>query len=58
MKKPGLATSTSPSWYRYLGPSHIEDEFSKTAADLADLIEREHWFGDTERHHRYRVDLF
>lgn len=58
MKKPGHPTSTSPSWYQDRGPSHIEDEFSKAAADLADLIEREHWFGDAERHHRYRVDFF
>lgn len=58
MKKPGHPTSTSPSWYQDRGPSHIEDEFSKAAADLADLIEREHWFGDAQKHHRYRVDFF
>ncbi|MDF9618393.1 DUF559 domain-containing protein [Pseudomonas entomophila] len=58
MKKPGHHTPTSPSWYQDRGPSYIEDEFNKAAADLADLIERESWFGDAERHHRYRVDFF
>lgn len=58
MKKPGHPTTTSPNWYQDRGPSYIEDEFSKAAADLADLIEREQWFGDAQRHHRYRVDFF
>ncbi|HCT7102235.1 endonuclease domain-containing protein [Pseudomonas aeruginosa] len=57
MKNPGHPTSTSPSWYHDRGPSHIEDEFSKATSDLAGLIEREHWFGDAEKHHRYRVDF-
>ena len=58
MKYPGHPTSTSPSWYHERGPSYIEDEFSRAASDLADLIEKEHWFGDAKKHHRYRVDFF
>lgn len=57
MKYPGHPTQTTPSWYRDRGPSHIEAEFSKAASDLAGMIEREHWFGDAEKHHRYRVDF-
>lgn len=47
----------SPSWYRDRGPSNIEVEFSKEIGDLADAIESEHWFGDKEKHSRYRVDF-
>lgn len=57
MKHPGHPVSTSPGWYKDRGPTPIEGEFSKAASDLADRIEREHWFGDTEKHHRYRVDF-
>src|SRR5471032_3517218 len=58
MKASGHPMSTSPSWYQDRGPTYIEDEFTKAASDLAGLIVREHWFGDVEKHHRYRVDFF
>jgi hypothetical protein len=35
----------------------IEAEFSKELNDLADTIEKEKWFGDAEKHSRYRVDF-
>lgn len=57
MKNPGHPVSTSPGWYQERGATHIEDEFTKAATDMAGLIEREHWFGDGEKHHRYRVDF-
>ncbi|WP_048767576.1 endonuclease domain-containing protein [Oligella urethralis] len=56
MKYPGQPESP-PSWYRDRGQSYIEKEFSKELGDLADAIESEHWFGDTEKHSRYRVDF-
>lgn len=56
MKYPGQPKSP-PGWYRDRGPSYIEKEFSKSLDDLADLIERERWFGDSEKHGRYRVDF-
>jgi len=56
MKYPGHPT-TPPSWYRDETPSPIESAFSKAAADLAEKIQREHWFGDSEKHHRFRVDF-
>lgn len=46
-----------PSWYRDRGPSYIEEEFAKNLEDLAGAIETEHWFGDPEKHSRYRVDF-
>jgi len=46
-----------PSWYKDRGQSYIEKEFSKELDDLADAIESEHWFGDQEKHDRYRVDF-
>jgi len=55
MKYPGQLTQ-SPSWYRDRGPSHIENEFSKELNELVELIESEQWFGDSEKHARYRVD--
>lgn len=58
MKKPGHPTSASPRWYQDLGSSHMEEEFSNAASDLADLIQIEHRFDDAETHHRYRVDFF
>ncbi|RON57994.1 hypothetical protein BK665_02625 [Pseudomonas frederiksbergensis] len=57
MKNLGHPMSTPPSWFHDRGPSPIEDEFSKAASDFAGLIEREHWFGDADKHHRYRVDF-
>lgn len=56
MKYPGQPESP-PEWYRDREQSHIEKEFNKELADLADLIEREHWFGDSVKHGRYRVDF-
>ncbi|WMB74807.1 DUF559 domain-containing protein [Shewanella oncorhynchi] len=56
MKYPGQPKST-PGWYRDRGESYIEKEFSKELGDLADAIESEHWFGDQEKHGRYRVDF-
>jgi len=47
----------APSWYRNRGQSHIEAKFSKELDDLANTIEREQWFGDKEKHSRYRVDF-
>ncbi len=46
-----------PSWYKDRGQSYIEKQFSKELGDLADDIENEHWFGDIEKHSRYRVDF-
>jgi len=56
MKYPGQPESP-PGWYKDRGQSYIEKEFSKELGDLADLIEQEHWFGDPEKHSRYRVDF-
>jgi hypothetical protein len=56
MKYPGQPKSP-PSWYKDRGQSYIEKEFSKEIGDLADAIESEHWFGDPEKHSRYRVDF-
>lgn len=56
MRHPGQPRS-APAWYRDRGPSYIEEQFSAALGDLADLIESEHWFGDAEKHGRYRVDF-
>lgn len=56
MKYPGQPEEP-PAWYRHRGQSHIESEFSKHLDDLATAIEAEHWFGDSEKHSRYRVDF-
>lgn len=56
MKYPGQPKSP-PSWYKDRGQSYIEKEFSKELGDLADAIESEYWFGDHEKHDRYRVDF-
>ncbi|MDQ9090663.1 DUF559 domain-containing protein [Pseudoalteromonas haloplanktis] len=56
MKYPGQPKSP-PSWYRDRGQSYIEKEFSKELDDLASAIESEHWFGDQEKHGRFRVDF-
>jgi hypothetical protein len=56
MKYPGQPEEP-PSWYRDRGPSHIEEEFAKNLEYLADGIQAEHWFGDPEKHSRYRVDF-
>lgn len=56
MKYPGQPAD-APSWYRDRGQSHIEAEFSQELNELADLIESEQWFGDKEKHARYRVDF-
>ena len=58
MKYPGHPTDeTPPSWYHDRVQSYIEQEFQNAIEDLASAIESEHWFGDTEKHHRYRVDF-
>lgn len=56
LKYPGQPESP-PSWYRDRGQSYIEKEFSKELGDLANTIESEHWFGDQEKHSRFRVDF-
>ncbi|MEZ9418056.1 endonuclease domain-containing protein, partial [Vibrio sp. 10N.286.49.E1] len=56
MKYPGQP-KTPPSWYKGRGQSYIEKEFSKELGDLANAIEAEHWFGDKEKHGRFRVDF-
>ncbi|WHU04285.1 DUF559 domain-containing protein [Sphingomonas sp. NIBR02145] len=56
MRHPGQPKSP-PAWYRDRGQSWIEKQFSAELDDLADLIESEHWFGDAEKHARYRVDF-
>jgi very-short-patch-repair endonuclease len=56
MKYPGKPEDP-PTWYRERGQSHIEMEFTKELGDLANSIEAEHWFGDQQKHSRYRVDF-
>lgn len=56
MKYPGQPKAP-PGWYRERGQSPIEENFSKELGDLAGAIEMEHWFGDPEKHSRYRVDF-
>ncbi len=56
MKYPGQPKKP-PRWYRERGQSYIEKEFSKELGDLANAIECEHWFGDSKKHSRYRVDF-
>ena len=56
MKFPGKPEEP-PGWYRDRGPSYIEDRFCRELGDLASLIENEIWFGDVEKHSRYRVDF-
>jgi hypothetical protein len=56
MKYPGQPESP-PSWYKDRGQSYIEKEFSKELGELADAIESEQWFGNGEKHSRYRVDF-
>jgi len=56
MKYAGQPKS-APGWYRPREASYIEAEFSKKLGDLADAIEKESWFGDKEKHGRYRVDF-
>jgi len=57
MKYPGQPKEPPAWWYRDRGQSYIEGEFSKHLDDLATAIEAEHWFGDPEKHSRYRVDF-
>lgn len=56
MKYPGQPKSP-PSWYRDRNQSYIEKAFSRELGELADAIESEHWFGDAEKHSRFRVDF-
>lgn len=56
MKYPGQPKDP-PSWYTDRGQSYIEKNFSKELGDLAEAIENEHWFGDPEKHSRFRVDF-
>lgn len=53
---PGQPESPA-SWYRDRGQSFIEEKFSKELGELANAIESEHWFGDQEKHARFRVDF-
>lgn len=55
MKYPGQPES-APSWYRERTPSYIEREFDKALDSFTHLLEREQWFGDRQKHSRYRVD--
>jgi hypothetical protein len=56
MKHPGQPKEP-PSWYRDRGQSYIEELFTNNLDDLVSAIEAEHWFGDPEKHSRYRVDF-
>jgi very-short-patch-repair endonuclease len=56
MKNPGQPVNP-PSWYRPRSASPIEKYFSDELGELANTIEQEHWFGDKEKHSRYRVDF-
>lgn len=56
MKYPGQPEDP-PSWYRDRGQSYIEKQFANKLDDLASAIEAEYWFGDPEKHSRYRVDF-
>ena len=56
MKYPGQPEG-APSWYRDRGASYIEKQFASKLDDLARAIEAERWFGDPEKHSRYRVDF-
>ncbi|HGN9466903.1 TPA: endonuclease domain-containing protein [Providencia stuartii] len=53
----GSPKSQGPSWYRNRPPSYIEGEFTNELGQFADLIESEKWFGDKDKHFRYRVDF-
>lgn len=56
MRYPGQP-KPPPGWYRDRGQSYIENQFSSALEDFASLIESEIWFGDAEKHGRYRVDF-
>lgn len=57
MKYPGQPEEP-PSWYRDREQSYIEKQFTKSLEnDLVSAIETEHWFGNLEKHSRYRVDF-
>ncbi|NHF68434.1 endonuclease domain-containing protein [Xanthomonas hortorum] len=56
MKYPGKP-EVPPGWYKDRGQSIIEEKFNNALNEMADLIEKEHWFGDPEKHSRYRVDF-
>lgn len=49
MKHPGQP-ETPPGWYRPRPPSPIEKYFSDERGELADAIEKEHWFGGENKH--------
>lgn len=53
----GSPKSQGPEWYRNRPPSYIEGEFTKELGEFAKLIESEKWFGDKDKHFRYRVDF-
>lgn len=59
MKYTGQPENQVPSWYRERDhkQSPIEKQFENCLGELADAIESEHWFGDKEKHGRYRVDF-
>lgn len=56
MKYPGKPEAP-PGWYRDRVQSFIEKKFSDALDEMAELIEKEHWFGDLEKHSRFRVDF-
>ncbi|EHW7084039.1 endonuclease domain-containing protein [Klebsiella aerogenes] len=53
----GRPMDEAPGWYKPRPPSYIEDKFAENLSDLADKIESEKWFGDKQKHGRYRVDF-
>jgi len=59
MKYAGQPKNEAPSWYREREQkqSAIEKKFEDSLSELADAIESEKWFGDKEKHGRYRVDF-
>jgi very-short-patch-repair endonuclease len=56
MKYPGQPTPP-PSWYRDRGESPIEKQFRSELHEMDNLAEQEHWFWDSTKHSRYRVDF-
>lgn len=56
MKYPGKPEAP-PRWYKERNPSYIENKFNLELGNMADLIEKETWFGNAEKHSRYRVDF-
>lgn len=59
MKYAWSPENEAPFWYRerWQKQSAIEKQFEDSLGELAKAIESEHWFGDKEKHGRYRVDF-